>query len=81
MLRCEDNSVSMSYQQKRYSGLRTAVSAYYCTLLARKVIWHRVDQHQMLFLLIRNSEVAVLLESNRLRCEENSVRMSYAQKH
>ena len=35
----------------------------------------RVDQHDMNFTIIRTCEVAVLLESNMLRCEDSSESM------
>ena len=40
----------------------------------------RVDQHEMHFTIIRTCEVAALLDSNMLRCEDNSRSMSYQQK-
>ena len=36
---------------------------------------HRVDQHEMQFKIIRICEVAVLLESNMLRYEDNTLSM------
>ena len=68
MLRCEDKSVSMLYPKK---ARQDAELLFELT---------SVDKHEMLCLLIRTWEIAVLLESITLWCEDNSVSMSYQQK-
>ena len=47
------------------------------SLLSSKGNGNRVDLHEMLLIIMRTREFAVLLEFNILRCEDNSVSISF----